>query len=125
MSDVGLVLVTHGDIGHQMLAEARRILGEPLREFHAFAYSNTGGDSQLKNIITTANAGHGVLILTDLCGASPANQAVRAAAGCACAVVGGVNLPMLMRVWNYRDKPLPELKSAALEGGRRGVTDLA
>jgi PTS system ascorbate-specific IIA component len=125
MSDVGLVLVTHGNIGHQMLLEARRILGEPLREFHALAYTNADDDSQMKEFISAADGGQGVLILTDLCGASPANQAVRAAAGSACAVVGGVNLPMLMRVWNYRDKSLADLKSAALEGGRRGVTDLA
>ena len=125
MSDVGLLLVTHGDIGHQLLTEARLILGEPLREFHAFAYTNHDGDSQLDDAIRTADEGHGVLILTDLCGASPANQAVRAASGYRCGVVGGVNLPMLMRVWNYRHKPLSELKTTALEGGIRGITDLA
>jgi PTS system mannose-specific IIA component len=125
MSSVGLLLVTHGDIGRQLLIEARRILGEPLSEFHALAYSNRDGKSQLDNALEAAESGHGVLILTDLCGASPANQAVRAATGNRCAVVGGVNLPMLMRVWNYRDKPLKALKTAALEGGKRGVTDLA
>ena len=125
MSDVGLVLVTHGDIGYQMLTQARLILGEPLLEFHALAYSSYDSESSLGDAIRVADAGEGVLVLTDLGGASPANHAVRATAGDRCAVIAGVNMPMLMRVWNYRHKPLSELKTAALEGGMRGVTELA
>ena len=84
MSDVGLVLVTHGDIGYQMLTQARLILGEPLLEFHALAYSSYDSESSLGDAIRVADAGEGVLVLTDLGGASPANHAVRATAGDRC-----------------------------------------
>ncbi|MDX1381770.1 MAG: PTS fructose IIA subunit family protein, partial [Xanthomonadales bacterium] len=76
----------------------------------------------LERALDAVELGGGVLVLTDLQGASPANRALRAAhSPRACRVVAGLNLPMLLRVLNYRAEALDDLARIAVEGGVRGV----
>ena len=119
----GLVLYTHGDIGAALLREATAIVGRDPQAVRAVA---AGDDHDgLDEAIRAVDLGHGVLVLTDLQGASPANRAQRADPGTgAQRVVAGVNLPMLLRVLNYRAEPLDALARIAVEGGMRGVTAL-
>ena len=60
------------------------------------------------------------LVLTDLVGASPANLASELLPEIRGKVVTGINLAMLLRVWNYREMPLNTLASKAVAGGKRG-----
>lgn len=119
----GLVLYTHGDIGAALLREATAIVG---REPQAVRAVRAGNEHDgLDEAIRAVDLGHGVLVLTDLQGASPANRAQRsAAAPSGRRIVAGLNLPMLLRVLNYRAEPLDALTRIAVEGGARGVTAL-
>jgi len=65
--------------------------------------------------------GSGVLVLTDMYGSTPSNVANRLASESNVMVVAGLNLPMLVRVFNYPDLPLMELAHKALSGGRDGI----
>jgi PTS system ascorbate-specific IIA component len=69
--------------------------------------------------------GNGVLVLTDMLGATPSNIAARLAAPGRVAVVAGVNLPMLVRALTYRAQPLAVVVEKAISGGREGVLHLA
>ncbi|RKP58786.1 PTS sugar transporter subunit IIA [Pararobbsia silviterrae] len=64
---------------------------------------------------------NGVLVLTDLYGATPANIAARLAALPEVRVLAGVNLPMLVRAVCYRSTPLDTLVDKALSGGAKGI----
>ena len=64
--------------------------------------------------------GAGVLVLTDMYGATPSNIALRLA-GAKVRIVTGLNLPMLMRVLNYSQLGLDQLAEKAVSGGREGV----
>ena len=64
----------------------------------------------------------GVLVLSDLAGSTPGNVAERVARQGRVRVVTGINLPMLMRVFNYPGLDLDALARKALEGGRDGVS---
>ena len=66
-------------------------------------------------------SGDGVLVLSDLFGSTPGNVAMRVAESIGGRLVSGVNLPMLLRVFNYSTLPLEQLKDKAVEGGRAGV----
>lgn len=71
-----------------------------------------------------AGAAHtGVLVLTDLLGATPCNVATRLVqeAPQARRLLTGVNLPMLLRAISYRHEPLPQLAELACAGGVRGI----
>lgn len=74
----------------------------------------------------TGNAGlDGLLVLTDIFGATPANVAQKLVAGSTAKLIAGVNLPMLLRAVCYRDESLDALVARALTGGTQGVMQVA
>lgn len=77
-------------------------------------------------LIQEADLGAGVLVLTDIVGASPANAASRAAhsarqAGHAVTLLAGANTPMLLRAITYRNLPLEDMAERALAGGQQAM----
>ena len=68
---------------------------------------------------------NGLLVLTDIFGATPANVAQKLVAGQNAKLIAGVNLPMLYRTVCYRDEPLDALTARALTGGAQGVMQVA
>lgn len=67
----------------------------------------------------------GVLVLTDIFGATPSNVAQRLVDGVRSRLITGVNLPMLLRGATYRHEPLETLVSRAVVGGTQGVMQVA
>jgi PTS system mannose-specific IIA component len=67
----------------------------------------------------------GLLVLTDIFGATPANVAQKLVAGSHAKLIAGVNLPMLFRTVCYRHEPLDALVARALTGGTQGVMQVA
>src|SRR5580693_1182167 len=76
---------------------------------------------QGRRMIERLDSGDGVLLLTDAYGSTPSNIATRLAAP-RTMVVAGINLPMLVRIFNYPGLSLAEMAQSAVEGGQRGVT---
>ncbi len=69
--------------------------------------------------------GRGVLVLTDVFGATPCNVAQKMVDGVNSRIVTGVNVPMLLRTVCYRHEPLEALVSRAVTGGTQGVMQVA
>src|SRR6478736_3794405 len=67
----------------------------------------------------------GVLVLTDIFGATPSNVAQKLVDGLGSRLITGVNLPMLLRSVSYRNEPLEALVSRAVIGGTQGVMQVA
>lgn len=67
----------------------------------------------------------GVLVLTDIFGATPSNVAQKLVDGVHSRLITGVNLPMLLRSVSYRHEPLEALVSRAVVGGTQGVMQVA
>ena len=63
----------------------------------------------------------GVLVLTDIFGATPSNVAQKLVDGVSTRLITGVNLPMLLRSVSYRHESLDTLVSRAVVGGTQGV----
>ncbi|MEN8721091.1 MAG: PTS sugar transporter subunit IIA [Oceanococcaceae bacterium] len=125
---VGVLLVSHGRFSQILLDTVQDVLGGgfPLRT--AILEIRRVRDTaplvrQGEKLIDRLNDGDGVLVLTDAFGSTPSNIANRVAARAPSRVVAGLNLPMLIKVFNYSHLPLPELARAAVEGGRRGVME--
>ena len=112
---VAIVLVTHPGIATAMRDRAEELLGTSLDEVRVAELDSGTTDPRI-------DQGDGVLILTDLPGATPCNQA-RQATPAHSAVVSGLNLPMLIRAWNYRDRPLAELRKLVVDGGRAAIME--
>src|SRR6476646_4097235 len=111
---VGILLVTHEGIGTALRAVAERLLApSPLRIEVLEVAFDVDPDAALplaSAALRRADSGAGVLVLTDLYGASPANIAARLAQlGTPVRRVSSLSLPMLLRVLNYADLALDEL----------------
>ena len=124
---VGVLLLTHPGIGTALATVASTLLRDnlPLR-LEAFEVPfDADPDAllpQASAALRRADAGDGVLILTDLYGASPSNLAARLSRlGTPSRRVSALSLPMLMRVMNYAELPLDELPAVAAAGARNGV----
>jgi len=122
---VGIVIVTHGKTGGSLIQEAGFVLGKAMDdiifvEFNRSEYSS-GAVSEIRSSIVKADSGDGVLVLSDLIGASPSNLVADVLEEYHAVMVTGVNLGMLIRVCNYRDRTLELVVRIAVEGGRRAV----
>lgn len=123
---VGILLVTHPGIGTALLDVARRLLGMlPLHVEVLEVAFDAQADAVLPEAsaaLRRADTGDGVLLMTDLYGASPSNLAARMARlGTPVRRVSAVNLPMLLRVMNYAELGLDELPTVAATGARNGI----
>ncbi len=122
---VGVVIVTHGQIGHALVEAAEFILDRSLERVRRVAVTQSGAEMPneplLREVIDGADEGDGVLVLTDLACASPSNIVEQQLGACHARVVSGVNLPMLLRTWNYRDEALDQLVERAIQGGLKGI----
>jgi PTS system mannose-specific IIA component len=123
---VGVLLVTHAGIGTAMIAVASALLRNLPLKVEAFEVPY---DVDPETLLPRASAalrrvddGYGVLVLTDLYGATPSNLAARLARlGTPVRRVSALSLPMLLRVLNYAELELDELPAVAAAGARNGV----
>lgn len=122
---VGMVIVTHGQAGQALIDVAEFILGQSLAQIRHVPFSQSAvrstGQSELRRAFENSDEGQGVLVMTDLIGASPANHVTTLLEEFDAVMVSGLNLAMLLRAWNYRDQPLEVLARKAFEGGKRGI----
>jgi PTS system ascorbate-specific IIA component len=86
----------------------------------------TESSPRLAEAMIAADQGDGVLVLTDLPGATPSNIAATASAyvrerGVACRVLGGVNPSMLLKAITYRTAALDVVTDKALAGATQAV----
>ena len=126
--NVGILLVTHEDIGAQLISVARTIFKQPPKPVSLVSVpadlepAVLGKFADLiRNAIDEQEQGRGVLVLTDIFGATPDNLARYFARDRNVRVVSGINLPMLLSVLNYAQQSLEQLCETALNGGRSGI----
>ena len=122
---IGILLVTHPGIGNMLLKNASELLGNcPLRIRCLDIPLDEDREQLVQKALDSARSlddGSGVLILTDAFGATPSNIACELTREIQANVVSGLNLPMLIRVFNYSSDDLAALTHKAAEGGMRGI----
>lgn len=122
---VGILIVTHGGTGAALIEEAGFVLGHALDNVTGLALNQSGdhpaSSPEIRKAIEQSDKGDGVLVLTDLLGASPANLVAEVLDDYRAVMVTGINLGMLIRVCNYRENTLEVVVRKAVEGGRRAV----
>ena len=122
---IGVLIITHEGVGDVILHSVVRVLGMCPLQTEAlnvpFDCSPEQTLARAREAVGRLDGGAGVLVLTDLCGATPANIARRLAGAHRVRVVTGLNLPMLVRVMNYPQLDLEALAAKAVSGGRDGV----
>jgi PTS system ascorbate-specific IIA component len=125
---IGIFLITHSAYGEALIQCACHVLNK--RPAQIVQLGLAAQDDPLdslplaKNMLKLVDSGEGVLILTDIYGASPSNLAMKLLEPGKVEGVAGVNLPMLLRALTYRDKDMETLLTRAVAGGRDGVLNM-
>jgi len=122
---IGILIVSHGAFGESLIHSASHVLGKRplfLRQVGVTVHDDPDAILPVaEDLIRFLDQGQGVLVLTDIYGATPANIATRVLKPGRVEGIAGVNLPMLIRALTYREEPLESVLAKALEGATEGV----
>ena len=125
---IGVLLVTHGEIGAAMLSSASQILGGAVKQVATLSVWRQDDPDDLvlraRELLEELDAGDGVLVLTDIFGATPGNVVSRLLNDNRIEGVSGVSLPMLLRVLTSRNGSLSAAVKRAVSGGSEGVVHM-
>lgn len=123
-----VLLITHNGIGQSISDTAAAIRGEPVDMVKCLSIPAHLKPEDLgyfadrvRDSIELMDNTDGLLILTDIYGATPNNLARYFSGKDSIQVVSGLNLSMLVRVLNYLHLPLTELVEVAIEGAHTGI----
>jgi len=125
---IGILLITHGSYGEALLQNISHVLNK--RPPQVMQLGLTSQDDPLdmlpmaRDMLALVDKGDGVLILTDIFGASPSNLALKLLERGRVEGLTGVNMPMLLRALTYRDKGMETLLVRARDGGRDGIINM-
>lgn len=125
---IGILIVTHGKFGHELLKSTELIIG---KQNNVLTLGLEHGDSieklhqEVKTSIEKLDEGDGVLVLTDLFGGSPSNVAAANMEELNFHSLTGVNLPMLVEVLTMREYvDIEELVDSAFKAGCEGIKNI-
>ena len=125
---IGILIVTHGEIGTALLESASQILGQRPAQVSTLSVWRQDDPDDLvlraREMMDQIDAGDGVLILTDIFGATPGNVVSRLLEDGRIEGVSGASLPMLLRVLTGRNGSLSAAVKRALSGGAEGVVHM-
>jgi PTS system ascorbate-specific IIA component len=124
---IGILIIAHGTLGDSLIHCATHVMGErpPLLKQLGVSVHDDPVDllPLARSMVGELNEdeGGGVLILSDIYGATPCNIASRLLDPGRVEGISGVNLPMLVRALSYRNEPLHVLLEKAMSGGTGGI----
>lgn len=126
---VSVLIISHPDIGQALVKTAQVTFGKgqlplPTRVYDVLPETDYEKCvAELKELLLEElKHQEGILILTDIFGATPHNLA-QVVQSKKVRIVTGLNLPMLLRVLNYHKSSLDELAEMARRGGQAGIIE--
>jgi len=123
--NVALFFITHEGIANNLLKVGEAIIRKPGRNISYLEVPmDTAIDKTLNDVeekITRLNTDDGILFITDIYGSTPSNIAHKSAMKHNASLISGANLPMIIRLLNYRDESEQNLLDKALDGARQGI----
>ena len=125
---IGVLLITHGTLGEALVQCVSHVMNR--RPAQLMQLGISGQDDPLdalpiaRRLVELVDSGSGVLILTDILGATPANTAAKLLEPGRIEGVTGVNVPMLLRVITYRERSMDVLVKKAVAGACEGVVHM-
>lgn len=125
---IGILLITHGSYGEALVQNACHVLNKRPPQLNQLGLSAQDDPLDLlplaRQMLHLVDDGDGVLLMSDIFGATPSNLALKLLEPGRVEGLTGVNLPMLLRALNYRDKGMATLLVRARDGGRDGILNM-
>ena len=125
---IGVMVVSHEPLGTALIHCTRHIYGRLPVQLAALDVIPDEDPVQAYSaaieLLARINDGSGVIVLTDLFGATPSRIAARLAQPHKVVVLAGVNLPMLVKVLNNRRMPVEELVDTLLSSAQGAILQI-
>jgi mannose PTS system EIIA component len=125
---IGILIIAHDTLPDSLVKAVTHVLGTRPPQFETLSVSPCDDPFHLlpaaKEIVARLDTGDGVLVFSDIYGATPCNLASKLLVPGRVAVVAGVNLPMLVRAFTYRAKGMDMMIKKAISGGCDGVVHI-
>ena len=122
---IGVLIVAHDTLGESLVKAVTHVLGSRPAQFEVLSVAASDDPLLLvpraRALVEELDTGDGLVVFSDIFGATPCNLAVKLAQPGRVEVVSGVNLPMLVRAFTYRTKGMDTLIKKAISGGCEGV----
>jgi PTS system mannose-specific IIA component len=128
---IGILIIAHGTLGESLIHCASHVLGSrpPLLKQLGVSVHDDPAEllPQARELVRELDEeeGGGVLVLSDIYGATPCNIACRLLQPGRVEGLAGVNLPMLVRALAYRNESLDNLVEKAIVGGTGGIIHIS
>ena len=125
---IALLIVAHGNLGDSLIQCATYVLGKRPEALENLDLSACKDPAEMlaraQSKLDEVDRGDGVLILTDVYGATPCNTVCKLLNTCQVEAIAGVNLPMLLKSLTYRDQGMAVLLEKAVSGGQAGIFNI-
>lgn len=122
---IGILIIAHGELGKSLMECAQHVIGNTPKQLAYLVVDSHDNPSELlpqaHALVAELNTGEGVLVLSDMYGATPCNIVTKLLVPNVVEGVAGVNMPMIVRTMTYRHESLLALVEKAVSGGREGV----
>jgi PTS system mannose-specific IIA component len=122
---IGILIIAHDSLGESLVRAVTHVLGSRPPQFEVLSVAATDDPLQLlpaaREQIARLDSGNGVLVFSDIYGATPCNLAAKLLQPGRIEGISGVNLPMLVRAFTYRGRGMETMVKKAISGGCEGV----
>ena len=122
---IGVLIIAHDNLGDSLVRAVTHVLGARPPQFEAFAVAARDDPLMLlpaaREAVARLDDGGGVLIMSDIFGATPCNLACKLLVPGRVEGLAGVNLPMLVRAFTYRNRGMEQTIKKAISGACDGV----
>jgi PTS system ascorbate-specific IIA component len=122
---IGVLIVAHDTLGESLASAVSHVLGQHPPQFATLPVTASDDPSVLlpkaRELVASLDTGDGVLIFSDIYGATPSNLTAKLLSRGRVEAISGVNLPMLVRAFTYRDRGMETMVKKAISGGCDGV----
>ncbi|HQT46581.1 MAG: PTS fructose transporter subunit IIA [Acidocella sp. 20-63-7] len=122
---IGMVIVTHGTLANALRDAMEHVVGKQKNLATVCIESDAEIEGQRAEIaarMAEVDSGDGVILLTDMFGGTPSNLAMSMVNQPGVEILGGVNLPMLVKLGKIRgQQTLAEAVQCAEAAGRKYI----
>ena len=125
---IGILLITHGTFGESLIQNVCHVLNKRPALIGQLGVAAQDDPLDIlpmaKLLLKEVDDGDGVLVMTDIHGATPANLALKLLEPGHVEGVAGVSLPMVLRALTYRKSGMSTLLKKAISGGHDGIINM-
>ena len=122
---IGLIIITHGNLAIELKSSLENIIG-PQKDLETVCIGYDDDvdkrKEEVKELISKVDSGNGVILLTEMFGNTPSNLLISLVDENKIEMIGGINLPLLVKLGSLRENAsIEEVIHASVEAGNKYI----